>query len=142
MKKFKNTIVLLLLASCILSLYCENPLKEDKKKQLIREEYYYSAPMGRYIYYWDGKDDAGQYISPGKFIVLLEVKSFQDQDFVIAEEGGKTGQEDPDIYYYPEFWSTNELGEIKPNPFKIYSGCTITFILAGTGTAKLSIYKD
>ncbi len=126
----------------LLLLSCSNPFKEETKKPLIREEYFYSAPQGRYVYYWDGKDRKGNYITPGKYIVLLEVYTFQDQDFVIAEEGGKEGQEDPGIYYYAEFWNKDELGEIKPNPFKIKSGCTITFTLKGGQTARLAIYQD
>ncbi|MBN2356260.1 hypothetical protein JXO59_09110 [candidate division KSB1 bacterium] len=138
--KYWRSFIILLVPALLGS--CDNPFKDEEKKQLIREEYFYSAPQGRYVYYWDGKDEKGIYITPGKYIVLLEVYTFQDQDFVTAEEGGKTGQEDPGIYYYPEFWNKDELGEIKPNPFKIKSGCTITFILQGGTTAKLAIYKD
>ncbi len=125
-----------------LLLSCKNPLKEETRKILVHEEIFYSAPMGRYVYYWNGKDLKNKYVTPGKYYILLEVKDFQDQDFINAVEGGKPGEGESTFYYYNEIWHTNELGEIKPNPFPILSGCTITFILNGTATAKLSIYKD
>jgi len=140
--KIRAIIFLFFLAALCVFWHCKNPLAEDQKKPLVLEEYFYSAPMGRYVYYWDGKDQNGKYITPGRYIVLIEVKGWQDQDYVQAVEGGKVGAEDPGIYYYPEFWSTVELGEIKPNPFKIYAGCTITFIHNGSGTVRLAIYKD
>jgi hypothetical protein len=140
--KHPKNIALALLAIAFILLQCKNPLSEDKKKLLVHEEIFYSAPMGRYVYFWNGKDLNGKYVTPGKYDILLEIRDFQDQDFVNAVAGGKQTDDESTFYYYNEIWHTNELGEIKPNPFPILSGCTITFILNGSATATLSIYKD
>lgn len=134
--------IALLLPLLLLTAQCKNPLAEESEKVLVHREIFYSAPMGRYVYFWNGKDRSGKYVAPGKYHVLLEVKDFQDQDFAYAVAGGKADDAESTWYYYNEFWHNNELGEIKPNPFPILSGVNITFILQGGATAKLSIYQD
>ncbi len=121
---------------------CKNPFNEEKTKVLIRDEVFYNPPMGRYVYYWNGLDNKGKTIKPGRYIVILEMKNFQDQDYVTALEGGKPGSAETGYRYYNEIWTKNELGLIEPNPFHINAGCAITFILNGSGTTTLSIYRE
>ncbi|OPZ81229.1 MAG: hypothetical protein BWY77_00738 [bacterium ADurb.Bin431] len=135
-------IPLFLLCAALLNTGCKNPLSEEKNKKLVHEAVFYDAPMGRYVYFWNGRDLQNRYVTPGKYYFVLEVKDFQDQDYVTAVEGGKQSDAESSYYYYNEIWHTNELGKIEPNPFPIMAGCTVTFILNGSAAAKLSIYQD
>ena len=139
-RKAARACISLGILAVLIMLSCKNPLAEETRKKLVHQEKFYE--MGRYIYFWNGKDLNGRFVTPGKYHILLEVRDFQDQDYVIAIEGGKQGDKESSYYYYNEIWHNNELGRIEPNPFFIKDGCTITFILNGTATAKLSIYQD
>ncbi|HNW60529.1 MAG TPA: hypothetical protein PKI62_12690 [bacterium] len=140
--KLRRTLALLLLGALLLPLLagCKNPLSDKKNKKLVHEEIFYG--MGRYVYFWNGKDLDDKYVTPGKYYVVLEVKDFQDQDYVTAIKGGEESGRESGFYYYNEIWLTNELGKIEPNPFKIEEGCTITFVLNNDATSKLLIYQD
>ncbi len=137
-----SSILLLLLGTALLSAGCKNPLAEKNNKKLVHEALFYDAPMGRYVYFWNGRDLQNRCVTPGKYYFVLEVKDFQDQDYATAVEGGKQSDAKSSYYYYNEIWHTNELGKIEPNPFPIMAGCTVTFILNGSAAAKLSIYQD
>lgn len=126
----------------VVLLNCKNPLKDEKKKQLVIDHVFYSAPMGRHIFYWDGKDKNQKYISPGKYIVVMEVKQFQDQDTFIAQPDGKTRKNDDGIYYYNEIWNDYELLHPEPDPFKIKEGVRIPFLVSVPANVKISIFKD
>ena len=122
---------------------CKNPLKEEKKKELVRvlandlfEE------MGKYVLFWDGMDKGGTPVSPGKYIIVFEIRDFQEQDFVMAE-AGKAKEEIDESHYEFGFYHNHELGQPYPNPFKILSGVNIPIIVAEVPAAvKLSVYKD
>ena len=133
---------ILLIGSVALLTSCKNPVKEDEKKELVRREYLEAAPQGRHIYYWDGLDEDGNYITPGKYIILIEIKQFQDQVFVTAEDGGKPRKNDTGMYYFAEFYHAHQLLHAEPDPFKIKEGVNITILLSETATVKISMYKD
>jgi hypothetical protein len=137
---YTATLFLPALFALILLAGCKNPLSEEKNKKLVHQETFYE--MGRYDYFWNGRDLDNRYVTPGKYYILLEVRDFQDQDYVTAIDGGKAVDLESGYYYYNEIWRSNELGKIEPNPFPVKEGCTITFIISGEATAKLSIYQD
>lgn len=130
----------------VVTVSCKNPLKEEKKKEPVKDVYYYQAPVGRYVYYWDGKNEDGNYITPGKYIIVMEVKNFQDQQTITALDGGKPGANDNGDLYFNEFYSDYELLVPEPDPFRIKEGVNIPFIVGNpegaTVTVKLAIYKD
>ncbi len=140
--KMKVPLLLVLTVALLLPFMtgCKNPLSDKKNKKLVHEETFYG--MGRYVYFWNGKDLNGKYVTPGKYYVVLEVRDFQDQDYVMAIKGGEESGRESGFYYFNEIWMTNELGKIEPNPFKIHEGCTITFVLNNDATSKLLIYQD
>jgi hypothetical protein len=138
----KIVFSLFLLVLSLGSMSCKNPLKEEKKKELIRVLIHdYFDETGKWIFFWDGKDKNDKYINPGKYIYLLEIRDFQDQDFVTAIEGGKDELND-ERRFEPGFWTYTELGEAYPDPFEIRSGVNIPVFLSQPATLKLSIYKD
>jgi len=140
MKKFINIFILFLVILSVIS--CKNPFKEEKKKEpviiLLHE---YLEESGKYIVYWDGKDENGKYVQPGRYIYLMEVKTFQDQDVMTAEAGGKLGKNN-EQHFEPGFWTDFELGHAYPDPFKILEGVNIPIIVSQPATVKLSIYKE
>jgi hypothetical protein len=130
-----EAITLLIALSC-------NPFKEEKKKELVKVLVNdYLGETGRYVVYWDGKDKNGKYIFAGKYIYLLEVKDFQDQDFMTAEEGGRPGANNQE-HFETGIWSNFELEPASPNPFKIKDGVNIPFLVSQPATVKISIFKD
>lgn len=140
-------IVLLYFVSALVFLFaCKNPLDEEKKKEPVRDVYYTQAPIGRHIYFWDGKNEDGVFVAPGKYIIVMEVKGWQDQQTVVALEGGKLGANDDGDLYFNEFYSDYELLVPAPDPFKVKEGVNIAFLVGNpegsTASIKLSMYKD
>jgi hypothetical protein len=122
---------------------CKNPLEEEKKKDMVRDYYYTQAPVGRYIHYWDGKDEDGNFVATGKYIIVMEVKDFQDQINVTAIDGGKPSANDEGDFYFNEIYHDYELLVPDPDPFRVREGVNIAFIVGGAvASVKLSIYKD
>ena len=145
-KKLTIYSVLLFIQVLLLFSACKNPLEEKKIKEPVRDVYYTQAPIGRHVYFWDGKDEDGKFITPGKYIIVMEVKSFQDQQTVVALEGGKPEANDNGDLYFNEIYSDYELLVPAPDPFKIKEGVNITFLVGNpegsTASVKLSIFKD
>jgi hypothetical protein len=143
MKTWKNTffITLLIFAAATIS-GCKNPFSSEKKKELVRilVDDYLDDP-GIWVFYWDGKDKNQKYVSPGKYILFLEVGQFQDQDFVNAESGGKPGK-NIDEHYEAGFFSHFEIGQSYPDPFKVAEGVNIPIVVPESARIKLSIFRD
>ncbi|MBN1999531.1 hypothetical protein JW935_18400 [candidate division KSB1 bacterium] len=104
-------------------------------------DYFSEDDLGKWIFFWDGKNDKGNYIEPGKYIYVLEIGRFSDQDFVLAEDGGKN-ESNNQGHFEPGFWNDFELGRAFPDPFKIRDGVNIPVFLSEAGTVRLTIYQD
>lgn len=138
--------MLLLITILISSFACENPLKEEKTKPLVIE-ILDNEPLdpGRYVVYWDGKNKDKEYIDPGTYIILLEIRGDQDQDFVNAVPGGKPGENnkyDTFVHYQVGYYPFDHLEAPDPDPFQVFSGVTLPFVLHNGGNVSLSIFKD
>ncbi len=121
---------------------CENPLKEEQKKErvlIFADDYL--AETGRYVLYWDGKNEQRKYVEPGRYIVLLEIKDWQDQEYIVAEPGGKP-QENNRARFEPGYWLSNDLETPFPDTFRVESGTNIPIVLSAPNRVKISIYKD
>ncbi len=139
----KTKFFLLLLLS-LLSLQCKNPFKDDepeKERVLILVNNEYFTDTGRYVLFWNGKNEDSSFVSAGKYIILMEAKNFNDQISVTAQEGGKNGSNNKahvELGYYSRY----ELESVDPNPFKVQSGVNISIIIPQVGRVKITIYKD
>ena len=121
---------------------CENPLKEEKKKQEVLRLVDDYLASGRYNIFWDGKDSKGKYISAGKYIYVMEAGDFTDQFFMNAQEGG-TGKLNDSTFYEPwPGYIGHELGQNSPEPFKIKNGTNIPFRVGPAARVRVTIYKD
>jgi hypothetical protein len=121
---------------------CSNPFKSEKKKELVLEFINdYMPDTGRYIFFWDGRDDDNEFVQPGKYIVLLEIKSWQDQVFVTVTEGGNDRANDQSRWE-PGFWIDHDLQTPFPDPFQVSSGVNIPILVSTPSRVKISIYKD
>ncbi len=143
MKKYplhKFTLILLILTG-LLCLFCKNPFKEERKKEriiILVDDYL--GETGRYIFYWEGKNDKKQYIEPGEYIVLLEIKNWQDQTIVTAQKGGKEGANN-ESRFEPGYWMYHDLEDPYPDPFKIKDGVNIPVLISEPARIILSVYK-
>lgn len=141
--KLQNKIICILLFSLLL-LQCDNIFKHDDKKEKVRtliDHYFMDIDIGRWIFYWDGKDDDGILVEPGRYIILLEIEDFQDQEYVTAEKGGKTDANN-EAHFTVEYWMYHDLLEPYPNPFRVESGVNIPVIVAEPARVRVRIYKD
>ena len=135
-------VILIVLVVGIAAIKCSNPFKTEKKKELVLlfiDDYL--VDIGRYIFFWNGKDDKNEFVAPGKYIVLLEIKSWQDQEYVTAEEGGKERANDQSRFE-PGYWLYDDLQTPFPDTFFVKSGVNIPILLSSPGHVKISIYKD
>ena len=140
--KTKSVLLLLLLTLPVCQ--CKNPFKSEegqKQRVIILMNNEYLDITGRWVIYWDGKDSNGRYVQAGRYIILMEAKNFNDQNYVTAEEGGKPGGNDA-RHVEPGTWYSFELEAAYPNPFKVQSGVNIPFLVSQVGRVKISIYKD
>jgi len=144
MNKYSNLLFSIAFCLLLLTSACSNPFKSETKKEAIKvlvNEYFDDEELGKWIFYWDGKNSKGKYITPGKYIFAMEARNFQDQDFVTAEEGGIDGENNK-ADFEPGFWLDFELGQAFPNPFPIKSGVNIPVLISEPGKVKISIFKD
>lgn len=142
MTKKSILIALIALLSFIWLSSCKNPFKDEQKKEMVIKliDEYFSA-SGQYIFFWDGKNKNNEYIEPGEYIVILEIKNWQDQEYMTAERGGKEGRND-NSHYEPGYWNYDDLLEPDPNPFQIMSGVNIPVRLSEPAHLTLRIYKN
>ena len=134
-RKVKRLIVAILATAALLS--CKNPVAAERVIILIDD---YLVESGRYIFYWNGKDDDKRYVEPGDYIIVLEIKDFQQQETVTAVKGGLPN-ENNQARFEPGFWQDHELQSPFPNPFKVQSGVNIPILLSGPARIKIVIYK-
>ncbi|MBN1480337.1 hypothetical protein JXA70_08710 [candidate division KSB1 bacterium] len=143
MTKHKIILACFVVVSILISIQCSNPFKSEEKKELVN--YFFNDILeltGRYVLYWDGKDNNNNYITPGRYIIVLIIKDWQDQLYVTAEPGGKVGANDKS-HFEPGYWQFNELEPTDPDSsFQIQAGVNIRFLLAEPAHVRINIYKD
>jgi len=145
MKKWPWTIFLL--SFIVVSLSCGNPLnpndQEPKMRLLVRmlvNDRYIDEP-GRYVFFWDGKNDRGEFLSKG--VYHFEMK-FNELNFHVSctalEDGEERSNYDAQFELGTVF--ATELEVPYPNPFHIKSGVNVPVILSESGNLTITIYKD
>lgn len=142
MKIFRFTIISSLLIAALFTIQCSNPFKSDEKKELVIhlvDDYY--PYTGRQVFFWDGRDKKQKYVEPGRYIVLLTIKDWQDQLYIEAEPGGKFEANDQQ-HLEPGFWASDELEPPYPDPFQVQAGVNIPVLISKAARIKIDIYKD
>lgn len=139
---FKILILSAILGAIVFSTQCSNPFKSDEKKELVVHlvDDYFDI-TGRQIFFWDGRDKNRKHVEPGRYIVLLTIKDWQDQVYIEAEPGGKLEAND-EQHLEPGFWASHELELPYPDPFQIQAGINIPVLIARPDRIKIDIYKD
>ena len=139
----KKSLTIYTLICCIFfSLQCSNPLKNEEKKELVIHFIDDILELtGRYVFFWDGKDENNQLVEPGKYIILLVIKDWQDQTYVMVDPGGKPNINDKS-HFEPGYWLSPELEAPYPDPFQVQSGVNIPVLIAEPARVKINIYKD
>lgn len=123
-------------------LCCSSPTKEENKKQRVRllvDDVF--EETGRYVFYWDGKDDNKKYVKPGRYIYAMQTKEYDSWEYVTVNTGGKTGANNEE-HFEPGFWHSFELEEAFPNPFELEAGTNIPFLVSEKARVKILIYKE
>ena len=138
----KNLLIILFAGIAFLTMQCENPLKEeDKKERVITLVDSYFAESGRWIFYWDGRNKDGEYVELGDYIVFLDTRDISDQETITAIKGGKE-DENNQARFEIGYWLSNDLEKPFPDPFRVKSGINIPVILSGEAHVKIIIYKQ
>ena len=134
-------IITLLLAS-VTALTCSNPLKESQpEKTKVRILVDDNLAPGRWVFYWDGKNENGDLQAPGKYLYAMETKDFDEVSYMTAEAGGKENTNNEE-HYEAGTWFNYDLEESYPEPFKIRDGVNIPFLVKETARIKITIFKD
>lgn len=136
--KSRRSILLIGFIGLLFFLTCKNPVSLDKMIILIDD---YLVDGGRYVFYWNGMDENRKYVDPGDYVVVFEIKDWQEQETVTAIKGG-VANENNQARYEPSFWQYNELQPPFPNPFKVQAGINIPILLSGPSRVKITIYKN
>lgn len=126
----------------LLSLRCSNPLKNEEKKELVIHFIDDVLELsGKYIFFWDGKDENRKHVESGRYIIVLNIKDWQDQAYISVDPGGKLESND-ESRFEPGYWLHHELLAPYPDPFQVQSGVNIPILIAEPARVKINIYKD
>ncbi|MBN1466175.1 hypothetical protein JXA02_10455 [candidate division KSB1 bacterium] len=135
-------VSLIFFIAILLAIHCSNPLKNEEKKELVIHFIDDVFDLtGRYVFFWDGKDEHKKYVEPGKYIILLSIRDWQDQTFVSVEADGKPNANDSSRFE-PGFWLNHELEAPYPDPFQVQAGVNIPVLIAEPARIRINIYKD
>lgn len=139
----KNVLyITMLLLAGVTALTCSNPLKESQpEKTKIRLLVDDNLGPGRWVFYWDGKNDNGELQAPGKYLYAMETKDYDQVSYMTAEDGGKENANNEE-HFEAGIWFDYELQDSYPEPFKIRAGVNIPFLVKETARIKITIFKD
>ena len=119
---------------------CSDPVSGDNT-ELVKTIVQGYHPAGLYVYFWDGTDRKGNFVSEGTYIARLYAKDFTFEVEMTALAGTSGTSNDstafPDFTYQP----LNELRQNRPNPFKIKDGTNLLFTLSEDYAVELTVRK-
>jgi hypothetical protein len=138
----KKIFYFLFMIFSIATMQCSNPAKDEPQKERVRllvDDTF--EDTGRYVFYWDGKDDNQKYVAPGKYIYAMQTKDYDSWDYITVNAGGKQGKNNEE-HFEAGFWNNFELEDAYPNPFELQAGANIPFLVSEPARIKIIIYKD
>jgi hypothetical protein len=124
---------------------CDGPA-EVRKGALVRTLYEQAGPPGRYIVYWNGKDEDGKTVAAGDYVCYLDAGTDLQAINLTALNG--TGGRRADTLgagagwvYLPTQPVLYNLDPAVPNPFYNRDGTNLFFEISGSGYAVVSIHR-
>ncbi len=136
----KTHLILIALIASTFFIKCSDPVSGDETEHVktVIQGYH---PAGLYVYFWDGTDQKGNFVSEGNYIARLYAKDFTFEVEMEALAGSSGTSNDstafPDFTYQP----LNELKQNRPNPFQIKDGTNLLFTLSESYAIELTIRK-
>ena len=125
---------------------CSNPVRDEMKGPLIRTLSDSVLQPGRYMIYWDGKDDARKPVAAGTYVCFLDAEKDIESIEMTAVDGTKGKPADSTgtgIGYW--YMNTNPLHYLLernfPNPFYAKDGTNISFEVPEPAYIKLTIHS-
>ncbi len=137
--------LLLLLAATVLT-GCDSPT-EVKKGALVRTLYERNGLPGRYIYFWDGRDDDHKTVAAGSYQCFLEAEGYSNAIEMTALDGTRgrhadtLGTDATGRLYIPTEPALYYLSPCIPEPFYNQDGTNILFEITGTGYVRVRIHR-
>jgi hypothetical protein len=137
---------LLLLVAAIARMGCDSPT-EVRKGALVRTLYERGGLPGRYVIFWDGRDEDGKTVAAGAYQCYLEAENYTNAVEMTALDGTRGSRADSmgtnaaGILYIPTDPALYSLSPNIPNPFYNRDGTSIPFEIAGTGYVRVRIHR-
>ena len=133
MKKLLFTIL-----TALIVVACGKTATEQNKDAVVKTIYSGTLGQGRYVIFWDGTNESGQFVAAGTYYARLWARDFTFQITLTAEAGG-TGVSNDSSLADPGPYALPQLDQNTPNPFKVQDGTNLPFNLDGTYAIELTI---
>lgn len=137
---------LLILLALAVPTGCDSPT-EVKKGALVRTLYERNGVPGRYIYFWDGRDDDRKLVAAGSYQCFMEAEGYSNAIEMTAMDGtggiraDTLGTDASGRLHVPTEPALYSLSPCIPEPFYARDGTNILFEIAGTGYVRLRIHR-
>lgn len=137
---------LLILLALAVPTGCDSPT-EVKKGALVRTLYDRIGVPGRYIYFWDGRDDDQKLVPAGSYQCFMEAEGYSNAIEMTAMDGtggrraDTLGTDASGRLYVPTEPALYSLSPSVPEPFYSRDGTNIPFEISGTGYVRLRIHR-
>ncbi len=125
---------------------CDSPT-EVKKGALVRTLYERSGGPGRYVYFWDGRDDDRILVPAGSYQCFMEAEGYSNAIEMTALDGtggrraDTLGTDASGRLHVPTEPALHSLSPSVPEPFYNRDGTNIPFEISGTGYVRIRIHR-
>jgi hypothetical protein len=132
--------------ACMMLSTCSNPVADQKKGPLVRTIVESALQPGRYMFYWDGKDNAKKVVAPGTYVCFIETEKYLQPIDMTAIAGTKGKPADSTgtgigYWYLPTSPLHYLLEQNFPDPFYAKDGTNISFEIPEPAYIKLTIHS-
>jgi hypothetical protein len=131
--------------ACMVLSTCSNPVADQKKGPLVRTIVESALQPGRYIYFWNGTDNAKKPVAAGVYVCFMEAENDIESIEMTATTGTKGKSADSTGNGYYLYLATNPfhylLEKNIPEPFCAKDGTNIYFEIPEPAYIKLTIHS-
>ncbi|MBN2201004.1 hypothetical protein JW777_03550 [bacterium] len=138
---------LLLLCAAAVPTGCDSPT-EVKKGALVRTVCEGNGIPGRYIFFWDGRDDDRKTVAAGSYQCFLEAENGDVYAIDLTALDGTRGIRADTLGTDTSYWlhiptepALYSLSPSIPEPFYNRDGTNIPFEISGTGYVRVRIHR-